>query len=53
MHGIKVTFVKDSRQYSATYLPGVAAEQGWDKFQTLESLVKKSGYKGRITVKIK
>jgi AMMECR1 domain-containing protein len=46
MHGIKISFVKDFKQFSATYLPGVAAEQGWNKIQTLESLVRKSGFKG-------
>ena len=45
-HGIKITFESEGRHYSATYLPGVAAEQGWDKNETLKSLIKKAGYKG-------
>lgn len=38
-----------TRRYSATYLPEVAAEQGWDSRQALESLIRKAGYNGQIT----
>eukprot|EP01103_Thecamoeba_quadrilineata_P007119 TRINITY_DN16899_c0_g1_i1.p1 TRINITY_DN16899_c0_g1~~TRINITY_DN16899_c0_g1_i1.p1 ORF type:complete len:231 (+),score=31.26 TRINITY_DN16899_c0_g1_i1:70-762(+) len=58
-HGIKIEF-HDSRNIrrSATYLPEVAQEQGWDQRQTLKHLVKKSGCtdhpiiddKGRINI---
>lgn len=44
IHGIIIEFVADSRQYSATYLPEVAPEQGWTQREALESLVKKAGY---------
>ena len=30
---------------SATYLPKVAVDQGWDKIQTIDSLLQKAGYK--------
>lgn len=45
LHGIFISF-EDSRgkQYSATYLPEVASEQGWTQIETLRSLVKKAGY---------
>ena len=34
---------------SATYLPEVAHEQGWNHIQTLDSLLRKGGYKAQIT----
>ncbi len=33
---------------SATFLPSVAIEQGWDKRTTLINLIKKAGYGGEI-----
>lgn len=36
-------------EYSATYLPEVASDQGWDQKTAVESLVRKAGYRGRIT----
>ena len=50
VHGIRINFVHDRRRYSATYLPGVALEQGWTKEETLISLVRKAGYKGERSV---
>jgi uncharacterized protein (TIGR00296 family) len=44
VHGIIIEFVVDARRYSATYLPEVAPEQGWDQSQALESFVKKAGW---------
>jgi len=32
-----------------SYLPEVAADQGWDQGATIESLLRKAGYHGRIT----
>ncbi|KAF3841352.1 hypothetical protein F7725_007214 [Dissostichus mawsoni] len=34
---------------TATYLPEVAKEQGWDHIQTIDSLLRKGGYKAPIT----
>ena len=34
---------------SATYLPDVASEQGWDKIETVDSAIRKAGWDGRIT----
>lgn len=48
-HGITIDF-GDSKgnSYSATYLPEVAHEQGWDHDQCVDSLMRKAGYKGTI-----
>ncbi|ELR09613.1 hypothetical protein GMDG_04106 [Pseudogymnoascus destructans 20631-21] len=45
VHGIKISFYQKSKRYSATYLPDVAVEQGWNKEETLESLVRKAGWR--------
>ena len=51
-HGIEVEFhgPVDSPQvgtiYRGTYLPQIAAEQGWNQLETLESLTRKAGHKG-------
>ena len=37
-----------TRRYSATYLPEVAAEQGWDTRQAVESLIRKAGFTGPV-----
>ena len=45
VHGIIISFTgPDKREYSATYLPEVAKEQGWDHEETVESLVRKAGF---------
>lgn len=46
-HGIRIAFVHEGRRYGATYLPSVAPEQGWDREQTLVSLMRKAGWEGR------
>lgn len=43
-HGIVIDFRADGVDYSATYLPHVASEQGWSKREALTSLVRKAGY---------
>ncbi|CBY42681.1 unnamed protein product [Oikopleura dioica] len=47
-HGIKIRFNSNGRNYSGTYLPQVATEQGWNQEETLVSLVRKAGFKGQI-----
>ena len=48
-HGIIIEFYDSSRRrYSATFLPEVAQEQGWSREETIEALVRKSGYNGRL-----
>ena len=47
-HGIQIKFKADGQNYSATFLPEVAKEQGWDQKQTLMELLEKAGYNGKI-----
>lgn len=34
---------------TATYLPQIAPEQGWDKLETIDSAIRKAGWNGKIT----
>mmetsp|Transcript_18049 Transcript_18049/g.29906 ORF Transcript_18049/g.29906 Transcript_18049/m.29906 type:complete len:242 (-) Transcript_18049:105-830(-) len=49
-HGILIKFTDgpDVGEYSATYLPEVAKEQGWTQVDAVKSLIRKSGYNGQI-----
>ena len=47
VHGVRLAFEADRKTYSATYLPDVPEDQGWTQDETLQSLVKKAGWKGR------
>mmetsp|Transcript_24092 Transcript_24092/g.37178 ORF Transcript_24092/g.37178 Transcript_24092/m.37178 type:complete len:245 (+) Transcript_24092:110-844(+) len=51
-HGIMISFTisrsSGSMEYSATYLPEVAYEQGWTQIQAVKSLIRKAGYYGDI-----
>lgn len=51
-HGITIDFAcpSTSRRYNATFLPEVAAEQGWSHAQTLEELIHKSGFRGSVNL---
>ncbi|PSR97765.1 AMMECR1 domain-containing protein [Coniella lustricola] len=46
-HGIRISFVWQGRRYGSTYLPSVAPEQGWNKEQTMVSLMRKAGWEGK------
>jgi uncharacterized protein (TIGR00296 family) len=50
-HGIIIEFTDPSynSRRSATYLPEVAAHEGWTKLEAIDSLMCKSGYNGAIT----
>eukprot|EP00249_Psilotum_nudum_P009292 c21836_g2_i1 orf=248-871(-) len=49
-HGMILEFIDlDNARHSATYLPEVAAQEGWTKLETMDSLVRKAGYLGSIT----
>eukprot|EP00037_Helgoeca_nana_P011026 m.98431 g.98431 ORF g.98431 m.98431 type:complete len:204 (+) comp20563_c0_seq1:20-631(+) len=48
VHGIRIHFAAQGGQYTATYLPEVAGEQGWAKLEAVDSLIYKSGYKGPV-----
>jgi len=41
--------VTSKQSFSATYLPNVIPEQGWDKTEAVDSAIQKAGWKGRIT----
>ncbi|CAA6660672.1 unnamed protein product [Spirodela intermedia] len=50
-HGLIIEFTDpdyNSRR-SATYLPEVAAHEGWTKVETIDSLMRKAGFNGSIT----
>ncbi|KAK4881697.1 hypothetical protein RN001_005016 [Aquatica leii] len=50
VHGIRIEFVNEKgNKRTATYLPEVAVEQGWDQVQTIDSLLRKGGYKAPIS----
>ena len=44
VHGITISY----RHINATYLPEVALEQGWTKEETVEELMRKGGWEGRV-----
>lgn len=46
VHGIRLSFHERGRRFGSTYLPDVAAEQGWTKDETLFSLTRKAGWMG-------
>jgi uncharacterized protein (TIGR00296 family) len=49
VHGIRIEFqTEKGSKRTATFLPEVALEQGWDRIQTIDSLLRKGGFKGVI-----
>jgi len=49
-HGIIIEFVDPKgKKRRATYLPEVAPEQGWNKQETIDSLISKAGWEGKVT----
>ena len=49
-HGIRIEFSNERGQKrSATYLPEIASEQNWDHMETIDSLLRKGGYRDQIT----
>jgi len=50
VHGIWIEFRDENdRKQTATYLPEVMPEQGWTKVEAIDSLLKKGGYRGKVT----
>ncbi|XP_005396931.1 PREDICTED: AMMECR1-like protein [Chinchilla lanigera] len=50
VHGILIEFINEKGiKHTATYLPEVAKEQDWDQVQTIDSLLRKGGFKAPIT----
>ncbi|KAG8467713.1 hypothetical protein KFE25_006765 [Diacronema lutheri] len=53
-HGVWIDFVDpQGSARNATYLPDVPPEQGWSKHETIDSLVRKAGYHGAITNRLR
>ncbi|KAJ0968109.1 hypothetical protein J5N97_025026 [Dioscorea zingiberensis] len=50
-HGLIIEFTDPdyNTRRSATYLPEVAAHEGWTKMEAIDSLMRKAGYNGPIT----
>jgi len=48
VHGIIARVVMRGSSYSATYLPEVAPEQGWDQRKAVQSLLAKAGVERRL-----
>ncbi|TDL29753.1 alport syndrome [Rickenella mellea] len=48
-YSLPTTRFSSKRPLSATYLPDVASEQGWDKIEAIDSAIRKAGWDGRIT----
>lgn len=48
VHGLIIDFTVNQNHYNATYLPEVASEQHWNQKQTIQNLIRKSGYDGNI-----
>jgi len=54
-HGLVLEF-KDPQnggRHSATYLPEIARDEGWTHEECIESLMRKSGFSGKITPELK
>ena len=51
-HGILIRFTKANREYSATYLPEVAKDQGWNQKAAVTALIRKAGFAGIIDLDI-
>lgn len=50
LHGIRIEFKCDTgSKKTATFLPEVAVEQKWNHLQTIDSLLRKGGFRGQIT----
>ena len=48
-HGIRIELRTNQGTINATYLPEIAAEQGWTKVETIDSLLRKGGFRGAIS----
>lgn len=54
VHGISIEYYSDKGvRHSATYLPEVATKQGWDQMQTIDSLLRKGGFKATVTPEVR
>lgn len=44
-HGVRIEFDHGGQDYSATFLPEVALECGWDQQETIQQLFRKAGFR--------
>lgn len=51
-HGVVLNINHNGRSYSATFLPEVAPEQEWTVAETIASLARKAGFRGRLTEEV-
>ena len=50
VHGVWIEFRDNNgKKKTATYLPEIAKEQGWTKQKTIDSLLRKGGFRGPIS----
>lgn len=49
MHGIEIELKDLYRTFSATFLPEVAKEEGWDQHTTIVYLLDKAGYRQKVS----
>ncbi|CAO4365220.1 unnamed protein product [Caenorhabditis nigoni] len=52
-HGVRMNFNDGRRTRSAVFLPEVASEQGWNHVETIDHLIRKSGYNDYITEELR
>mmetsp|Transcript_20646 Transcript_20646/g.43393 ORF Transcript_20646/g.43393 Transcript_20646/m.43393 type:complete len:189 (-) Transcript_20646:625-1191(-) len=53
-HGMIIDFADEAgAALSATYLPYVCSEQGWEKQECIDSLIRKAGYRGAISQRLR
>jgi len=53
-HGIRIEFLSErGNKKTATFLPEVPSQQGWDKIQTIDSLLRKGGWRGQVTPEVR
>lgn len=51
-HGIIIELIENNKSYEATYLPEVALEQRWTQEEAVKSLLKKAGYKNKVSSQV-
>jgi AMMECR1 domain-containing protein len=51
-HGVQMKYWDSETTYSATFLPQIASEQGWNHFDTMKALLRKSGYRGPVNSQV-
>jgi AMME syndrome candidate gene 1 protein len=50
---LPTTRFSSKHSFSATYLPDVIPDQGWDKIEAVDSAIHKAGWSGRVTEELR